>query len=166
MGNAGALLLSLVIAIILMVLAAWVWHRRGAWVPFSFSTGQVASFARDRHGPLAFRKCYFTVVKGGVTTSWNVSGVLDVVAKQSQPAPADLGALKGHDSTLYLNGVRCAQAAPAPCGELQQLGMNPFSFIKAGYNDPASVTDRAAWAAGATVILSGEYWALPGPGPS
>lgn len=140
-----SLLLSLIIFIVVLIIAAYGWYLTG-WEHFAVSGAVPYSSknalprwtaASGRHaGNIRFRNCVFSVVDPhGVSHSANVTSVLNgmAIAYSSASRPP---------ATLYLDRP-----------------LNAFSFIVDGVNDSATVTTPAkasAWAKSA-VNLRG-YW--------
>lgn len=122
-----AYLLATIVVVLLLILVAYFWYNRSsAWSSFSYTGGQKVAFTVPDGKPvksLRFRKCVFTTANpSGNTQSWDVTAVL--------------------------NGMAAAYDVPnrevtLPLGGSKQVPLNPFSFIKAGFNDTETVPTSA-----------------------
>ena len=119
-----ALLLSVVIILLVLVAAAYVWYNFVGWTSFSYSTGDSPSWLPAGGADLSalrFKNCEFTVKRSdGVTKKLEVSPVLNSMSA---------GFKGGLKNPLTLTLTR---------------PLNPFSFVIVGFNDRATVSDPGA----------------------
>lgn len=127
MGPAAAAAAALVVVLLLLLAGAFAWyHNPRAWKSFSYAGGDAVAFSTDGAplDRLRFRGCTFaTVNPQGLAAQWDVTAVLNGMA-----AAYDVPISK---SELTLGGSA-------------RIPLNPFSFTRAGYNDPATVPTAAA----------------------
>lgn len=119
--NTGlASIVALVVVLILLVMAAYVWYNYTGWKTFSYSTGDSPSWTPTDSdiSSLRFKDCSFVVQRGD-----GKMATLDATAVLNSMAVAYAGATK---KPLALTLVR---------------PLNPFSFVIPGFNDRASVPD-------------------------
>lgn len=138
-----ALLGAVVITLIVLVVAAYVWWHYTGWETFAYSAGDSPEWrpTKGAHvSRLRFKDCSFQVLR------------------------AD-GATSGIDAAPALNSMaiafKKAARGTAPSALALVRPLNPFSFVIPGFNDRASVSDPSdpAWCGGgpcAAVTLRGK----------
>lgn len=150
MEQTQAYIVATLIVLLLLVVAAYVWVNYGnKWNTFNEAGGATVSFDAGSKTPawIRFRNCKFTTQNPqGVAMTWDVTAVLNgmAVAHPKQP-PAG-----SYPTSLSLSDE-----------------LNPFSFIKAGFNDSQTVPTEAASQAWSSVPasstkLTGEWTVLGG----
>ena len=137
--NTGlALIAALVITIILVVGAAYVWYAFFGWSGFSYGTGDSPSWLPAGQADLSrlrFKDCVFTV-----TRSDGRVGRIDVTPNLNSMAVAYKGG-SYNPSTLTLTRP-----------------LNPFSFVIPGFNDRSTVPDPtvAPWCTSPPASCTGD----------
>ena len=140
MDTTSALFASALIIIIILLVAAYIWYNFIGWTEFNATTGDQPIWKPDvAISRLRFKDCIFTVTRSdGVSQSLDVSQVLNGMVVAFKNSTLDVA---------------------EPLKLVRPL--NPFSFVIAGFNDKATVSDPSIplWNVknGATATLSGKW---------
>ena len=112
-----AFLIALVVTIVLLLLASFVWYHLIGWQTFSFNIGDQVSWTAKTGKTvewLRFKDCVYTVTPTGSTAK-----TLDVTAQLNTMARAYTG----------------MQSTAPPTTLSLGRNLNPFSFVLTGVND-------------------------------
>lgn len=132
----AAVILGLVIVIIVLAAAAYVWYNHTGWAQFSNNNDDAVSWSSSASSgisALRFKSVVYTLSVGGVDHA--------------------------QDVTAVLNGMAVAYKNTANNGTLTlDRPLNAFSFVITGVNDRATVPDNQtpAWQS-ATATLAGYF---------
>ncbi len=176
-----AFVVGLLIVLVILVIAAYVWYHYTGWKSFSYDAGKTVTFSagtdkdgNDRSaGNVRFKNCIFTLTSpvDGTTRSQDVTGTLNGMALAYSGAynPPQAFSLGGKLCAKWLDYAdpkkpTCTLAAAPMSGTVtccktgDPRPLNAFSFTIKGFNDRATVPSagHAARWGGATVTLTGQ----------
>jgi hypothetical protein len=147
MATGYALLIAVIIALLVLVVAGWVWYHYIGTDDFKFKGGEKVIFRwpMDKTlGKVPVHRLRFTEAK---FTAWNpqgksktidVSSVLNGMAIAHAPKP---GQKNKPPKKLEVGGHKCLGDN---CEKMRLRPLNPFTFTIPGFNDRATVPTQDA----------------------
>lgn len=138
MRRSRALLTAVLVVLVLLLVAAWLYYNQYGWTGFGYAGGQQVAFTASNGraaSMLRFKDCMFsTTSPSGQTRTADVTAILNGMA----------AAYGGDSGAPQYEGFVLGGSARHP--------LNPFSFTIKGFNDRATVSDPSQWRGGRTTL--------------